>query len=60
VVGCGIRWWWSVAHGARRSYSAAQYSECGRINRREAGAGCPWWFSGSGYGGGQSGTRAVK
>jgi hypothetical protein len=41
--------WWSAAHGAGRSYSAARCSGCGRICRREAGVGCPWWLNGGGH-----------
>jgi hypothetical protein len=60
MVVCGVRGWWSAARGAGRSYSAVRCSGCGRIIQREVGVGYSWWLSGPGYGGGQSGTGAVK
>jgi hypothetical protein len=49
AVGGGARGWWSVARGAGRSYSTARCSGCGRICRREAGVGYPWWLDGGGH-----------
>jgi hypothetical protein len=46
--GGGVQGWWSTAHGAGRLYTAARCSGRGRINRREAGAGCPRWLDSGG------------
>jgi hypothetical protein len=48
VGGGSVRGLWSAAHDAGRSYSAVRCSGCGRIGRREAGAGYPWQRASSG------------
>jgi hypothetical protein len=59
-VGGGVQGWWSTAHGAGRSYSAARCSGCGQIGRRDAGAGCPRWLSGDGHRAGRSGGEGSE